>query len=88
VLADPAPSVLLNRSAAKNALEIVVAFATAEGETAAVKSDLIEQTRKATPPRGVLALIGFQGDGLGHVTRAAMSALSSALPRRRALCTN
>ena len=34
------------------------------------------------------ALIGFQGDGLGHVTRAAMSARSSALPRRRALCTN
>ena len=34
------------------------------------------------------ALIGFQGDGLGHVTRAAMSAPSSALPRRRALCTN
>ena len=34
------------------------------------------------------ALIGFQGDGPGHVARAAMSALSSALPRRRALCTN
>ena len=36
----------------------------------------------------LVALIGFQGDGLGHVTRAAMSARSSALPRRRALCTN
>ena len=30
VLADPAPSVLLDRSAAENALEIVVAFSTAE----------------------------------------------------------
>src|SRR5437763_3257923 len=35
VLADPAPSVLLDRSAAENALEIVVAFSTAEDETAA-----------------------------------------------------
>jgi len=42
VLADPAPSVLLDRSAAENALEIVVAFSTAEDETAAVKSDLIK----------------------------------------------
>ena len=42
VLADPAPSVLLDRSAAETALEIVVAFATAEDETAAVKSDLIK----------------------------------------------
>jgi hypothetical protein len=40
--ADPAPSVLLDRSAAENALEIVVAFATAEDETAAAKSDLIK----------------------------------------------
>ena len=43
---------------------------------------------KAVCQKQLLALIGFQGDGLGHVTRAAMSALSSALPRRRALCTN
>ena len=42
VLPDPAPSVLLDRSAAENALEIVVAFATAEDDTAAVKSDLIK----------------------------------------------
>ena len=42
VLADPAPRVLLDRSAAENALEIVVAFATAEDEIAAVKSDLIK----------------------------------------------
>jgi small conductance mechanosensitive channel len=47
VLADPAPSVLLDRSAAKNALEIVVAFATAEDETAAVKSDLIKAMNDA-----------------------------------------
>ncbi len=45
VLADPAPSVLLDRSAAENALEIVVAFATAEDETAVVKSDLIKTVR-------------------------------------------
>jgi small conductance mechanosensitive channel len=45
VRADPAPSVLLDRSAAENALEIVVAFATAEDETAAVKSDLIKEAR-------------------------------------------
>jgi small conductance mechanosensitive channel len=49
VLADPAPSVLLDRSAAENALEIVVAFSTAEDETAAVKSDLI----KACTPRSI-----------------------------------
>ena len=42
VLADPAPRVLLDCSAAENALEIVVAFATAEDDTAAVKSDLIK----------------------------------------------
>jgi small conductance mechanosensitive channel len=45
VLADPAPSVLLDRSATENALEIVVAFSTAEDETAAVKSDLIKAVR-------------------------------------------
>jgi small conductance mechanosensitive channel len=43
VLADPSPSVLLDRSAAEYALEIVVSFATAEDNIAAVKSDLIKQ---------------------------------------------
>ena len=38
VLADPAPSVLLDRSAAENALEIVVAFSTAEDEIATTES--------------------------------------------------
>jgi len=47
VLADPAPSVLLDCSAADNALEIVVTFATAEDETAAVKSDLIKEVHAA-----------------------------------------
>jgi small conductance mechanosensitive channel len=47
VLADPAPSVLLDRSAAENALEIVVVFSTAEDETAAVKSDLIKAVHAA-----------------------------------------
>jgi small-conductance mechanosensitive channel len=52
VLADPAPSVLLDRSA-DNALDIVVAFSTAEDEAAAVKSDLIKAAHSAldTEPR-------------------------------------
>ncbi len=50
VLADPAPSVLLDRSAAENAIEIVVAFSTAEDETAAVKSDLIKAVHAALDP--------------------------------------
>jgi small conductance mechanosensitive channel len=50
VLADPAPSVLLDRSAAENALEIVVAFSTAEDQTAAVKSDLIKAVHAALGP--------------------------------------
>ena len=47
VLAAPAPSVLLDHSAAENAIEIVVAFSTAEDETAAVKSDLIKAVHAA-----------------------------------------
>jgi small conductance mechanosensitive channel len=42
VLPDPAPSVLLDRSAPENALEIVGAFATAADQAAAVRSDLIK----------------------------------------------
>ena len=60
VLADPAPSVLLDRSAPENALEIVGAFATAEDEAALVKSDLIKAMRGAVdaaparqPPPGL-----------------------------------
>ena len=34
------------------------------------------------------ALIGFRGVGLCHATKVVMRALSRALPRRRALCTN
>lgn len=45
-LADPAPSVLLDRGAGSG-LEIVVAFATTADETAAVKSDLIRSVRCA-----------------------------------------
>jgi len=51
VLADPAPSVLLDRSAAENALEIVVAFSTAEDQTAAVKSDLIKAVQRRARSR-------------------------------------
>jgi hypothetical protein len=39
--------VLLDHSAAENAIEIVVAFSTAEDETAAVKSDLIKAVHAA-----------------------------------------
>jgi small conductance mechanosensitive channel len=45
VLADPAPSVLLDCSAADNAIEIAVVFSTAKDETAMVKSDLIKAVR-------------------------------------------
>ena len=47
VLADPVPSVLLDRSAAENALEIVVAFSTADDVAALVKSDLIKAVHGA-----------------------------------------
>jgi small-conductance mechanosensitive channel len=50
VLADPAPSVLLDRNATDNALEIVIGFSTVEDEIATVKSDLIKAVH----------------DGLGH----------------------
>jgi hypothetical protein len=39
--------VLLDRSAAENALEIVVAFSTAEDDIAVVKSDLIKEVHAA-----------------------------------------
>jgi small conductance mechanosensitive channel len=52
VLADPAPSVLLDRGAAENALEIVVAFSIAEDDTAAVKSDLIKAVHAALDSPG------------------------------------
>jgi small conductance mechanosensitive channel len=47
VLADPAPSVLLDRSTSENALEIVGAFATPEDEAAVVRSDLIKAVHAA-----------------------------------------
>ena len=69
VLADPAPRVLLDRSAPENALEVVGAFATAEVEAAVVKSDLIKAMRSAVdatparqPPDGL--------DGANPVDRA------------------
>ena len=42
VLADPAPSVLLDRIAGENVLEVVVAFSTEDDVAALVKSDLIK----------------------------------------------
>ena len=50
VLADPAPSVLLDHSAAENALEVVVAFATGEDEAPVVKSDLIKAAHAVLDP--------------------------------------
>jgi len=41
VLKDPAPGVTVDRTAAENALEIVLVFSTADGATAKVKSDII-----------------------------------------------
>ena len=48
VLKDPAPSVLLDRSGADNALEIVVSFST-DRDAAVVKSDLIKAVHGALP---------------------------------------
>jgi small conductance mechanosensitive channel len=47
VLADPVPSVLLDRSAAGNALEIVIGFFTDDDVVGLVKSDLIRAVRGA-----------------------------------------
>jgi small conductance mechanosensitive channel len=47
VLGEPPPSVLLDRGPPEHGLEIVVSFATAEGATAAVKSELIEAVSAA-----------------------------------------
>jgi small-conductance mechanosensitive channel len=52
VLKAPAPSVMADRTTADNALEIVLAFSTADGETAKVRSDLIRSVHPAlTPPK-------------------------------------
>jgi small conductance mechanosensitive channel len=53
VLAEPAAKILLDRSAAENALEIVVTFSTANDEVADVKSDLIRAIHDALPSRQV-----------------------------------
>jgi small conductance mechanosensitive channel len=50
ILADPAPNVLLDRTAAENALEIVVTFATEGDGVAAAKSDLIKAVHTALAP--------------------------------------
>jgi small conductance mechanosensitive channel len=49
VLADPPPKIFLERSAAENALELVVAFSTAKDEVRDVKSDLIKAMHDALP---------------------------------------
>ena len=47
VMADPVPTVLLDRSAAGNALEIVVEFSTDDDVASLVKSDLIKAVHAA-----------------------------------------
>jgi small conductance mechanosensitive channel len=47
VLPEPAPKILLDHSTTENALEIVVAFSTADDDTATVKSDLIQAVHGA-----------------------------------------
>jgi small conductance mechanosensitive channel len=54
VLADPPPKILLDRSAAENALEIVVIFSTANDEVADVKSDLIQAIHDALSAKTAL----------------------------------
>lgn len=49
VLVDPAPKIFLDRSAAENALELVVAFSTTKDEVTDVKSDLIKAIHDALP---------------------------------------
>ncbi|HEY2540893.1 MAG TPA: mechanosensitive ion channel domain-containing protein, partial [Stellaceae bacterium] len=64
LLADPAPSVLLDRAAADNALEIVVTFSTAGDEVAVVKSDLIKAAPEALASRpGAQPPTGLNGPG-------------------------
>jgi small conductance mechanosensitive channel len=58
VLADPPPKIRLDRSAAENALELVVAFSTANDEVADVKSDLIKAIHDALP-----VALGKAGNG-------------------------
>jgi small conductance mechanosensitive channel len=66
VLADPPPKIRLDRSAAENALELVVAFSTANDEVADVKSDLIKAIHDALPV--ALGKAGERIDG-GAVAR-------------------
>ena len=47
VLADPAPSVLLDHTADDSTIEIVVVFYTADNEIAVLKSDLIKAVHTA-----------------------------------------
>jgi len=57
VLRDPAPTVLLDRTAAENVLEVVVSFST-DGDLGAVRSDLIKAVHDAlqgAPARRVAA---------------------------------
>jgi small conductance mechanosensitive channel len=52
VVHDPAPGIAVDRTTAENALEIVLSFSTADGETPKVRSDLIRSVHAAlAPPR-------------------------------------
>jgi small conductance mechanosensitive channel len=69
VLADPAPSVLLDHTADDSTIEIVVVFYTADNEIAVLKSDLIKAVHiafDAMPekrPQAELQRRGSRGDG-------------------------
>jgi small conductance mechanosensitive channel len=68
VLAEPAPSVLLDHTADDSAIEIVVVFYTADNEIAALKSDLIKAVHTAlgampkSEPQAEQRRCGTRGD--------------------------
>ena len=69
VLADPAPSVLVDHTADDSTIEIVVVFYTAEDEVVIVKSDLIKAVHTAFDakpekrPQAEQQRRGTRGDG-------------------------
>jgi small conductance mechanosensitive channel len=78
VLADPAPSVLLDHSADDSAIEIVAVFCTADDEIAIVKSDLIKAVHTAfdavlaeEEPHAEQRRYGIRGDGSVSAPRSA-----------------
>ena len=77
VLADPAPSVLLDHTADDSTIEIVVVFYTADNEVAIVKSDLIKAVHTVfdavlgNKPTAEGRRYGTRGDGPVNAPRSA-----------------